>query len=80
MYTVLKTFHVTAIIFPAAFLFLSEVFQENFSTHLPHVQLVTQDLSYCLLVHINHLSNHLNAEMPIIQNNSTDFLNIFFSF
>jgi hypothetical protein len=66
--------------FPVFFLFLSEVFQDHYRTDLTHVQLIMQDLSCRLFIHINHLTNHSNAQTSIFPNNFTDFLNIFFGF
>jgi hypothetical protein len=93
------SFHdVRAKCFPVVFLFLSEIFRDQFCTDLPHVplcskgskrnmnewiphvQLIVQDLSYGLFVHINNLSNHSNAQTSIFPNNLIDFLNIFFGF
>jgi hypothetical protein len=71
---------VRANVFLVAFLFLSNVFRDNFCTDFPHVLSVMHDLAYRLFGHINHLSNHSNAQMFTFPNNFTDFLKIFFGF
>jgi hypothetical protein len=54
-------------------LYVSEEFSDHFCRDLPRVQSVMQDLSYNLFVHINHPSNHSNAQTLIFPNNSTIF-------
>jgi hypothetical protein len=63
---------VRANVSPVVFLFPNEVFRDHCFTELPRVQLLVQDLSYRHSVHINHPSNHLNAQTSIFPNSFTD--------